>query len=90
MEGQGGNRRSDRVPRAGGADPGAADSDDLARMTVPALVMHGNDDQIVPARTRPRFRPSASRVEGSLRIANGRPAAQSETINADLLAFIQS
>jgi non-heme chloroperoxidase len=60
---------------------------------VPALVMHGDDDQIVPyADSGPL---SAELLKnGSLKtyhgFPHGMPTTQAETINADLLAFIQA
>jgi non-heme chloroperoxidase len=65
----------------------------LEKITVPALVMHGDDDQIVPyADSRPL---SAHLVQnGTLQtykgFPHGMPTTQAKTINADLLAFLQS
>jgi len=67
--------------------------DDLKKITVPALVMHGDDDQIVPyADSGPL---SAQLLpNGALKtyqgFPHGMPTTQADTINADLLAFIQS
>ena len=66
---------------------------DLKKITVPVLVMHGDDDQIVPyADSGPL---SAKLVKnGTLKtypgFPHGMPTTQAETINPDLLAFIQS
>ncbi|MFZ0088479.1 MAG: alpha/beta hydrolase [Solirubrobacteraceae bacterium] len=66
---------------------------DLKKITVPVLVMHGDDDQVVPyADSGPL---SAKLVQnGTLKtyagFPHGMPTTQAETINADLLAFIQS
>jgi non-heme chloroperoxidase len=66
---------------------------DLARITVPVLVMHSKDDQIVPyADSGPL---SAKLLKnGTLKTyegyPHGMPTTQAEVINADLLAFIQS
>jgi non-heme chloroperoxidase len=66
---------------------------DLKKITVPVLVMHGDDDQIVPyADSGPL---SAGLVQnGTLKtyegFPHGMPTTQAETINADLLAFLQS
>jgi len=66
---------------------------DLKQITVPVLVMHGDDDQIVPyADSGPL---SAQLVRnGTLKtyhgFPHGMPTTQAETINADLLAFVQS
>jgi len=66
---------------------------DLKKITVPVLVMHGDDDQIVPyADSGPL---SAKLVRnGTLKtyhgFPHGMPTTQAETINADLLAFLRS
>src|SRR6266536_2614302 len=66
---------------------------DLKKITVPVLVMHGDDDQIVPyADSGPL---SARLVQnGTLKtykgFPHGMPTTEAETINADLLAFVQS
>ena len=63
------------------------------QITVPVLVMHGDDDQIVPyADSGPL---SAKLVQnGTLKtykgFPHGMPTTQADTINADLLAFVQS
>ncbi|RAK59877.1 alpha/beta hydrolase [Phenylobacterium hankyongense] len=68
-------------------------TDDLRKITVPALVMHGEDDQIVPyADSAPL---SAKLLKnGALKsypgFPHGMPTTNAETINADLLAFIRS
>jgi non-heme chloroperoxidase len=68
-------------------------TEDLKKITVPVLVMHGDDDQIVPyADSGPL---SARLVQnGTLKtykgFPHGMPTTQAETINADLLAFVQS
>jgi non-heme chloroperoxidase len=68
-------------------------TNDLEKISVPVLVMHGDDDQIVPyATTAPR---AAEMVHnGTLKtykgFPHGMPVTQADTINADLLAFIQS
>src|SRR3954452_14794456 len=68
-------------------------TEDLKKITVPVLVMHGDDDQIVPyADSAPL---SAKLVQnGTLKtyegFPHGMPTTQAETINADLLAFLQS
>jgi non-heme chloroperoxidase len=68
-------------------------TEDLKKITIPVLVMHGDDDQIVPyADSAPL---SAQLVKnGTLKtysgFPHGMPTTQAETINADLLAFLQS
>jgi len=67
-------------------------TDDLKKISVPVLVMHGDDDQIVPyANSAPL---SAKLLKnGTLKtykgFPHGMPATEADTINADLLAFIQ-
>ncbi len=66
---------------------------DLKKITVPVLVMHGDDDQIVPyADSAPL---SAELVQnGTLKtypgFPHGMPTTQAETINADLLEWLQA
>jgi non-heme chloroperoxidase len=67
-------------------------TEDLKKITVPVLVMHGDDDQIVPyADSAPL---SAKLLKnGTLRtykgFPHGMPTTQAETINSDLLAVIK-
>jgi non-heme chloroperoxidase len=67
-------------------------TEDLKRITVPTLVMHGDDDQIVPyADSGPL---SAKLLKnGTLKtykgFPHGMPTTEAATINADLLAFIK-
>src|SRR5205823_7459833 len=68
-------------------------TEDLKKITVPVLVMHGDDDQIVPYAD---FGPLSARLvqNGTLKtyegFPHGMPTTQAEAINADLLAFVQS
>jgi non-heme chloroperoxidase len=68
-------------------------TDDLMQISVPVLAMNGDADQIVPyASSGPR---TAEIVKnGTLKIypgfPHGMPTTQAETINKDLLDFIQS
>jgi non-heme chloroperoxidase len=68
-------------------------TEDLKKISVPVLVMHGDDDQIVPyADSGPL---SAKLVQnGTLKtyagFPHGMPTTQADTINADLLAFIRT
>jgi non-heme chloroperoxidase len=68
-------------------------TEDLKKITVPVLVMHGDDDQIVPyADSAPL---SAKLLKkGTLKtykgFPHGMPTTHADTINADLLAFIKS
>ena len=67
-------------------------TEDLKKITVPVLVMHGDDDQIVPyADSAPL---SAKLLKnGTLKtykgFPHGMPTTEAATINADLLAFIK-
>jgi non-heme chloroperoxidase len=67
-------------------------TEDLKKFSVPTLVMHGDDDQIVPyADSAPL---SAKLVKGAvLKIykgfPHGMPTTNADEINADLLAFIK-
>jgi non-heme chloroperoxidase len=67
--------------------------DDLRKITVPVLVMHGEDDQVVP------FASSVPRAvdllkNGSLKTYPGYPhgmlTTHADVLNPDLLAFVQS
>ena len=65
---------------------------DLKKITVPVLVMHSEDDQIVPYVASG---PMSAKLlkNGTLKtykdFPHGMPTTQAETINADLLAFIK-
>jgi non-heme chloroperoxidase len=66
-------------------------TEDLKKINVPVLVMHSEDDQIVPyAAAGPR---SAQLLKNSTfksykNFPHGMPTTEAKTINADLLAFI--
>jgi non-heme chloroperoxidase len=68
-------------------------TEDLRKITVPVLVMHGHDDQVVPYADSA---PLSSNLlqNGTLKTYEGFPhgmiTTQAETINADLLAWLQS
>jgi non-heme chloroperoxidase len=68
-------------------------TEDLKKFSVPTLVMHGDDDQIVPyANSAPL---SAKLVKGAVLktykgFPHGMPTTNADQINADLLEFIQS
>lgn len=68
-------------------------TEDLKAITVPTLVMHGDDDQIVPIDDSARLSAPLLR-DGTLKIYPGFPhgmcTTHAEVINADLLAFIRS
>jgi len=68
-------------------------TEDLERITVPVLVMHSLDDQIVPYKASG---PLAAELlqNGTLKtyegFPHGMPTTEASTINADLLAFLQA
>jgi non-heme chloroperoxidase len=65
---------------------------DLKKISVPTLVMHGDDDQIVPY---PDSAPLSAKLlkNGTLKtykgFPHGMPTTEADTINRDLLAFIK-
>jgi non-heme chloroperoxidase len=67
-------------------------TEDLKKFTVPTLVMHSEDDQIVPyVASGPQ---SAKLVKGAIlktykNFPHGMPTSEADTINADLLAFLK-
>jgi pimeloyl-ACP methyl ester carboxylesterase len=68
-------------------------TDDLAAITVPTLVLHGDDDQIVPYKHAAVL--SAEILpQGTLKIYEGYPhgmlTVHADVINPDLLAFVKS
>ncbi|SOY92861.1 Non-heme haloperoxidase [Cupriavidus taiwanensis] len=68
-------------------------TEDLKKITVPTLVMHGDDDQIVPYADSAPLSAKLLR-NGILKtykgFPHGMPTTHAETINADLLAFVRS
>jgi non-heme chloroperoxidase len=68
-------------------------TDDLKKITVPVLVMHSEDDQIVPYADSAPLTAKLLK-NGTLKtykgFPHGMPTTEAATINADLLAFIQS
>ena len=68
-------------------------TEDLKQITVPVLVMHSEDDQIVPFVASGPL--SAKLLKnGTLKtyhgFPHGMPTTEADTINSDLLAFIKS
>ena len=66
--------------------------EDLQSLDIPVLVLHGEDDQIVPAHQAPK---SAALLKNSKLITypgfpHGMPTTEAETINKDILEFIRS
>ncbi|SEJ02077.1 alpha/beta fold hydrolase [Achromobacter sp. NFACC18-2] len=68
-------------------------TEDLKAITVPTLVMHGDDDQIVPIDDASRLSVKLLK-NGTLKVYPGFPhgmlTTHADVINADLLAFIKS
>lgn len=68
-------------------------TDDLRGISIPVLVMHGDDDQIVPYADSGPLSAQLLR-NGTLKtypgFPHGMPTTHAEVINADLLAFIRS
>ena len=67
-------------------------TEDLAKFDVPALVMHGEDDQVVPIKDSAKK--SARLIKGAKEIYYpGRPhsltATHQDEVNADLLKFLK-
>jgi non-heme chloroperoxidase len=68
-------------------------TEDLKKITVPVLVMHSEDDQIVPYVASG---PMSAKLlkNGTLKtykdFPHGMPTTQADTINADLLAFLKA
>jgi len=67
-------------------------SEDLKAITVPTLVLHGDDDQIVPIADT-ALKAIKLLKNGTLKVYQGYPhgmlSTHAELINADLLAFVQ-
>jgi non-heme chloroperoxidase len=68
-------------------------TEDLKKITVPVLVMHGDDDQVVPYSDSAPL--SAKLLKnGTLKtykgFPHGMPTTQAATINADLLDFLKA
>ncbi len=68
-------------------------SADLCKMTIPTLVIHGDDDQIVPLATTAR-RAVEMLPQGRLSVyegaGHGLPSTHKNRLNAELLAFMRS
>ncbi len=65
---------------------------DLAKVDVPTLVIHGDDDQIVPFETTGKL--AAEQIQGAeLKVYAGAPhgfaVTHTQQLNEDLLAFLQ-
>ena len=68
-------------------------TEDLKKFDIPTLVMHGEDDQIVPVKDSAKK--SAKLISGSREIyypgaPHGLTATHQDQVNADLLAFLRS
>ena len=68
-------------------------TDDLKAITVPVLVMQGDDDQVVPYKNAALLQDKL-RSNSTLRIypcyPHGMHTSYADVINADILAFIKS
>jgi non-heme chloroperoxidase len=68
-------------------------TEDLKKIDIPVLVMHGDDDQIVPLVASGALSAKLLR-KGTLKVypgfPHGMPTTHADQINADLLAFIQN
>ena len=66
-------------------------TEDLKSVTIPVLVLHGDDDQIVPYETT-AVKAAELLQNGKLIIypgfSHGMPTTEAETINKDILEFI--
>ena len=87
------NRRAARVSARGRRSTETDFTEDLKKFDVRTLVMHGEDDQIVPVHDSARK--SARLIKGAKEIyypgaPHGITATHQEQVNADLLAFLQS
>jgi non-heme chloroperoxidase len=67
-------------------------TEDLKQIDVPVLVMHGNDDQVVPIADSALLAAKLLK-RGTLKVysglPHGMPMTHAEIINRDLLAFIR-
>jgi non-heme chloroperoxidase len=68
-------------------------TEDLKKIDIPVLLMHGDDDQVVPIKDS-ALKGIKLLKKGTLKVYPGFPhgmaTTQAETINADLLAFIKA
>ena len=66
---------------------------DLKKMNVPTLIVHGDDDQIVPIAAS-ALRSAKIAPQATLKVypgaPHGLPITHQDQFNADLLAFIKS
>lgn len=67
-------------------------TEDLKKISVPTLVLHGDDDQIVPVKASAELAVKLLK-DGTLKVYPGYPhgmlATNPDVLNADMLAFIQ-
>src|SRR5215211_4585920 len=68
-------------------------TEDLKRFDVPTLIVHGDDDQIVPIAAS-AYRPSKLVEDATLKVyegaPHGLPVTHRDRLNEDLLAFLRS
>jgi non-heme chloroperoxidase len=67
-------------------------TEDLKKMTIPTLIVHGDDDQIVPIRAS-ALRSAKIAPQAMLKVyaggPHGLPSTHQDQLNADLLSFIK-
>lgn len=67
-------------------------TEDLKNVEVPVLVLHGEDDQIVPYKTT-AIKAAGLLKNGTLKsypgYSHGMPTTEAKTINEDILEFIR-
>ena len=75
-----------------GSVAGTDFTEDLKKITVPVLVMHGDDDQVVPYAISAPLSAKLlknSRLKTYEGFPHGMPTVKADTINADLLTFLR-
>jgi non-heme chloroperoxidase len=68
-------------------------TEDLKKFDVPTLLLHGEDDQIVPVEDSARKAAKLIRKVQAIYYASaphGIPATHMDRVNADILAFVQA
>ncbi len=69
-------------------------TEDLKKIDVPCLILHGDDDQIVPYKPTPALLSAELVQKPTLKIYPGYPhgmlTVHADVLNADILAFIKA
>jgi non-heme chloroperoxidase len=65
-------------------------TEDLKKIDVPTLVMHGEDDQIVPVKVGTTHHRKTTKEIYYPGAPHGLTATHQDQVNADLLAFLRS